>query len=223
MLDTILRAFHGGGIWMWPILITMLFAITITIERFYFLFIANSENTEALLNELNKHILRGDVHGAIRFLNAQKPGPMQRVLKAGLLKFHRPDIEVQAALDEASLREVPRLEKRTGFLAVISNGATLFGLLGTIIGLIHCFAAVAHVDPAEKATILAAGIAEAMNCTAFGLITAIPSLFAFAFLQGRTQHMIDGINEAVVTEMNLVLSNRHIFVRTEKEGQSIQA
>ena len=130
---------------------------------------------------------------------------------------------MQAALDEASLREVPKLEKRTGFLAVISNGATLFGLLGTIIGLIHCFAAVAHVDPAEKATILAAGIAEAMNCTAFGLITAIPALFAFAFLQGRTQHMIDGINEAVVTEMNLVLSNRHIFVRTEKEGQSIQA
>jgi biopolymer transport protein ExbB/TolQ len=110
------------------------------------------------------------------------------------------------------------IEQRTGFLAVISNAATLIGLLGTIIGMIKCFASVANADPAQKATMLANGIAEAMNCTAFGLITAIPALLAFAVLQSRSQHLIGDINEAVVTEMNLVLSNRALF-RAAAEGQ----
>jgi biopolymer transport protein ExbB/TolQ len=80
---------------------------------------------------------------------------------------------------------------------------------------------VANVDPAEKATILSAGIAEAMNCTAFGLLVAIPALVGYAFLQSRTQHLVDGINEAVVTELNLVLGNRRIFQNAaEAEAQA---
>jgi biopolymer transport protein ExbB/TolQ len=147
---------------------------------------------------------------------------LARILKAGLLKAHRDDHEVQAALDEASLREVPNFEKRTAFLAVLSNGATLIGLLGTIGGMIHCFDAVAHVDPSQKATILAEGIAEAMNCTWFGLFTAIPALFAYGVLQAQVQHLIDGVNEAVVAEMNLVLSSRKLF-KTSAEGAELSS
>jgi biopolymer transport protein ExbB len=215
MFDSIVRAFHGGGFMMWFIAATCVFALAVSFERFYVLYIVNREDKDALLNGMNNHILRGDIHGAIRFIAAQRPGPLGRILKAGLMKVHRTDLEVQASLDQASLREVPHLETRTGYLAVLSNAATLIGLLGTITGLIKCFAAVAHVDPAQKATILAAGIAEAMNCTAFGLITAIPALIAFAFLQSRTQHLVDAINESVVTEMNLVLANRRLFAQVE--------
>lgn len=221
MIDGIIRAFHGGGIFMWPIAVIMMFCIGIMVERIYVLYFKVREDKDTILNGLNKHIFRGDMHGAIRFLDAQRSGPLTRILKAGLLKVHRPDIEVQAALDQASLREVPKLETRTGYLAVLSNAATLCGLLGTIVGLIHCFRAVANVDPAEKATILSAGIAEAMNCTAFGLLTAIPALIGYAFLQSRTQHLVDGINEAVVTELNLVLGNRRIFQNAaEAEAQA---
>ena len=211
MLSSLLHAFEGGGFFMWPILITLLFCVAITIERTWKLYFNVRENRDALLKGLNKHLFVGDIHGAVRFLDAQRPGPMSRILKAGLLKANRPDIEVQAALDQASLHEVPALEHRTSYLAVLSNAATLLGLLGTIVGLIDCFAAVANVDAADKATILAAGIAEAMNCTAFGLITAIPALVAYAILQSRTQHLVDGINEGVVTELNLVLGNRKLF------------
>ena len=115
---------------------------------------------------------------------------------------------VQAAMDEAMLRESPKIEKRTGYLAMLSNAAMLFGLLGTISGLINCFAAVANVNPADKATILSLGISEAMNCTGFGLIVAIPSLLAFAALQGRTQHMMDDINESTVGLLNLIVANK---------------
>jgi biopolymer transport protein ExbB/TolQ len=111
-------------------------------------------------------------------------------------------------MDEATLRESPRIERRTGYLAMLGNVATLLGLLGTILGLIHAFGAVANANPADKATILANSISEAMNCTAFGLMTAIPALVAYSVLQGRTQHMLDDINEAAVSVLNLIVANK---------------
>jgi biopolymer transport protein ExbB/TolQ len=91
---------------------------------------------------------------------------------------------------------------------MLGNVATLLGLLGTIIGLIHAFAAVANANPADKATILAASISEAMNCTAFGLLTAIPALVAYSVLQGRAQHMLEEVNESAVAVLNLIVANK---------------
>jgi biopolymer transport protein ExbB/TolQ len=130
------------------------------------------------------------------------------VIKAGLMSVPKGDEDVQAALDEAALREQPKLERRTGYLAMIGNVATLLGLLGTIYGLIGAFAAVANANPADKATLLSSSISEAMNCTAFGLAVAIPSLVVYSILQGRTQSMLDDVNEVSVSVLNLVVANR---------------
>jgi biopolymer transport protein ExbB/TolQ len=136
--------------------------------------------------------------------------PLARIVQSGLVKVNRPDEEVQAAMDEAALREIPRIAKRTGYLALLANLAMLFGLLGTVSGLIQSFGAVAgeSVDPSQKARILAEGISEAMNCTAFGLIIALMSLIGFAILNGKTQQLEDDINEASVQVLNLVVTNR---------------
>jgi biopolymer transport protein ExbB/TolQ len=208
---TLLHHFQEGGFMMYPILAMMLIIWAIALERAFALYINVRENKHALISGIQKHILKGDVQAAVRFLGNQRQGPISRIIKAGLLKVNKTDKEVQAALDEASLREVPYIEKRTGHLAVLANAATLVGLLGTIIGMIACFAGVANADPAMKAIILSKGISEAMNCTAFGLMTAIPGLLLYATLQARTQHVIDGINEAVVSTLNLVLGNRQLF------------
>ncbi len=213
-MEVVIHMFDQGGHWMFPILACLLATLAIAIERIYYLYAVVNEDKHALLKGLKPHVLRGDLNAAIRFLNSQKQGPLSRILKAGLLKANGSDLEVQAALDEASLREMPFLEKRVGFLPIISNGSTLFGLVGTVGGMIGCFAAVAGVDPSQKAVILAKGISEAMNCTWFGLFTAIPALFIYGWLQARVQHLTESINECIVSEMNLVMSGRKLFKGT---------
>lgn len=215
MFEGFSKMMEGGGTMMWFILAMGIFATIITVERFLALFIFTSNAKDAILRGLQGHIIRGDIPAAIRFIDAQRSGPLTRIIKAGLARANKGDKEVQAALDEASLREVPYLEKRTGYLAVLSNASTLVGLLGTIGGMINCFAAVANIDPSKKATVLAGGISEAMNCTWFGLFVAIPALIAFALLQARTQTLVDGINETVVSIINLTLANKQALKNAE--------
>jgi biopolymer transport protein ExbB/TolQ len=134
--------------------------------------------------------------------------PLTKIIAAGLMKAGGSEHDIQQAMDEEALRELPKVEKRTGYLAMLGNLATLAGLLGTITGLIKSFGAVAGVDPSMKATMLSKGISEAMNCTAFGLGTGIFGLAMFAVLNGRTQGILDGINQGTVEALNLVVAGR---------------
>jgi biopolymer transport protein ExbB len=149
------------------------------------------------------------VRQAITFCDS-KPAPLTNTLKAGLVQVlnKRPDEEVQVAMDGAVLKETPMIEGWTGFLAVFGNVATLMGLLGTISGLIHSFRAVSSADPAQKATLLSAGIAEAMNCTAFGLIVAIPAILAYGFFQTWINRISNDMTESSMNLMNLIVANR---------------
>ncbi|MCC7382101.1 MAG: MotA/TolQ/ExbB proton channel family protein [Deltaproteobacteria bacterium] len=207
MFEKVAHSFQEGGWGMYPIALCSVFILSIAVERIYFLFFKASIEKDAFVQAMRKYILAGNVGKALA-LASQTNTPLSNIIKAGLVKVNKSDAEVQAAMDEASLREVPKLEKRTAFLAMLANVAMLAGLLGTIVGLIQCFAAVAVGDPSEKATMLAKGISEAMNCTAFGLLTAIPGLVFFGILQGKTQKLNDDINEASVSVLNLIVTNR---------------
>jgi len=208
LFGSMFKAFHDGGLGMYPIAVALVFAITIVIERVFVLYFQSSIDKDAFLRGIKKHIYAGDLDKAISYCAGQKRTPLVSVIKAGLINVPKGDEDVQAAMDEATLRESPKIERRTGYLAMISNVATLLGLLGTIIGLIHCFGAVANANPADKATILSQGISEAMNCTAFGLSVAIPALVLYSVLQGRTQNMVDDINESAVGLLNLIVANK---------------
>jgi biopolymer transport protein ExbB/TolQ len=208
MFGTLAKHYHEGGPMMHPILVSLFFAIGLVVDRVITLYFKASIDKEVFLKELKKHVYSGDLDKAISFTASQKKTPLTSVIKAGLINVPKGEADVQAAMDEATLRESPKIERRTGYLAMIGNVATLLGLLGTIVGLISAFAAVANANPADKATILAASISEAMNCTAFGLLTAIPALVAYSVLQGRTQHMVEEINESAVAVLNLIVANR---------------
>ena len=208
IFGTLAKHYHEGG---WPmhfIAVSLIFAIGLIVDRVIALYFKAKTDKEAFLKELKKHIYAGDLDKAISFTASQKKTPLTSVVKAGLINVPKGEADVQAAMDEATLRESPKIEARTGYLAMISNVATLLGLLGTIIGLIGAFGAVANANPADKAAILSSSISEAMNCTAFGLATAIPALVAYSILQGRTQHMLDEINETAVSVLNLIIANK---------------
>jgi biopolymer transport protein ExbB len=202
------KSFHDGGWGMYPIVLWSIITIGVIVERALYLY-GSSINKEVFLATMQKCILAGDVAKAVKMCSAAN-APLARIVQAGLVKVNRPDEEVQAAMDEAALREIPKIASNTGYLALLSNLAMLSGLFGTIAGLIKSFGAVGgeSVDPSQKARILAEGISEAMNCTAFGLIVAIIGLIGYAVLNGKTQKLEDDINEASVQVLNLVVSNR---------------
>jgi biopolymer transport protein ExbB/TolQ len=204
----LVKAFHEGGFGMYPIALSMVFAIAILVDRVRVLWFQAAIDKDAFLRGLKKHLFAGDLEKAIGWCAAQKKTPLAQIVKAGLIQVPKGEEDVQAAMDEATLREAPVIERRTGYLAMIANVATLLGLLGTIVGLIGAFAAVANANPADKATLLSKSISEAMNCTAFGLGVAIVALVGYSVLQGRTQHMMDDVNEASVSVLNLVVQNR---------------
>ncbi|WP_338863209.1 MotA/TolQ/ExbB proton channel family protein [Myxococcus stipitatus] len=209
--EEVARRWEAGQWGMYPIAACLVVALSIMVERTIVLFGKASINKEAFLRGLKKHIYAGDLDKAINYVAGQKATPLTSVIKAGLMNVPKGQDEVQAALDEATLRETPRLEARSGYLAMLGNAAMLAGLLGTVSGLISCFEAVANVNPADKATILANGISEAMNCTGFGLVTAIPCLIAFSVLMGRTQSLVNDINETSVSVLNLIVANKDKF------------
>jgi biopolymer transport protein ExbB/TolQ len=191
-----MEAFKEGGWGMYPILIIAIISIYLSIDRWTYLARCKVD-ADRLISLIKSQIVSGNVRGAISTCQAT-PVPLTKIIAAGLMKSG----------DEEALRELPKVEKRTGYLAMLGNLATLAGLLGTITGLIKSFGAVAGVDPSMKATMLSKGISEAMNCTAFGLGTGIFGLAMFAVLNGRTQGILDGVNQGTVEALNLVVAGR---------------
>ncbi len=207
-----MESMHAGGLFMWPILGLGIASTAIAVERVMALYFKMNLNKEHFFKSVTSYLLKGDLDGMLLVCD-QNPAPLSKVVKTCLIRLtnNGTDADIQAALDEGALIETPQIERRVGFLAVIGNVATLCGLLGTVTGLIVSFKAVATADPATKAAMLSAGISEAMYCTATGLIVAIPSIFAYAFLQTRAQTLIDDINEISIRTFNFIMANRERF------------
>lgn len=205
-MEFIAKAFDHGGWGMWPILGALLVIVAVIIERAVYLF-RSSVDKDKLLALLKSQVMSGNVQGAIKVCSGN-PTPMTRIVQAGLMKFNKTDEEVQAAMDEAALRELPRIAKRTPYLAMLANFAVMAGLLGTIYGMIKSFGAVAGDESGNKATILAEGISESLNCTMFGIFTSLVGLVGFSLLTGKTTAVTDDINEVTTQVVNLVTSNR---------------
>ena len=188
MLDLLIKikeSWDAGGVFIYPIHVVGVLALSIAIERIYWFYFRYSMNLKSFLQQLRPAVERGDLQAAIQYCDSIKTPP-SRLAKTLLLRN----------LEASLARESHPIEKRTSYLAMLANIATLLGLLGTISGLIASFAAAAKADPVAKAELLASGIAEAMNCTAYGLVVAIFSLMAYAMLQGKTQTLLDDLKEA---------------------------
>jgi len=196
--------FVKGGIFMAPIAIVGALALAIAVERYVTitrLVVSNRrvwEDVEPVLSNAD--------FDAARAKTSKGDTIVARLLGVGLARLgavRRID-DIEKALRAHLMEVIPHLEKRTHYLATFANLATLLGLLGTVNGLIHAFTAVATANPAEKANLLAASISEAMNCTAFGLMVAVPLLFVHSFLQSKTSQLISSLETGAVKFLTIV-------------------
>ena len=201
MIEFVAKAFRDGGPFMYPILAVSIFAAAIIIERIYFLAIKYSIDDTAFMTKIREILDKADTDAAQKLCDSS---PIPRIVDSALKKAGRPAREVQNAVDEAAMEVLPLVERRVHYLAMAANVATLLGLLGTIIGLMHSFNAVAGAEPSQKGAILAKGIAIALNTTAYGLTVAIPCLFFYAFLQSKANRLIEQVDRVAVRMVNMV-------------------
>ena len=203
-LDSAIKFFQDCGLFIYPSLLIMATGVSIAIERFMFLQRARVANR----NDWSKYLpmLQNGQWKEVLGRTATSDSAIGKIVHNGLtrLQSSRRREDIDAAMEEGMMEIVPRLEKRTHYIATFANVITLVGLLGTIIGLIKAFTAVAQVNPAEKAEMLSASISIAMNNTAFALMVAIPFLLIHSFLQARTSDIVDGLEAAKISFLNLV-------------------
>jgi len=204
--------FQKGGLFMYPILLVFVAGMAITVERWFQLNHIRNGNRK-IWNLLHPMLAKGDFAKAQAIIDKDKSA-ISQMLGMGLARIgvvrRREDIEI--AMEESMMEIIPQLEKRTPYVALLSNIATLLGLLGTIMGLIEAFTAVANANPAEKADLLSASISVAMNTTAFGLMSAIPLLLFHAKLTSTAGQIVDSLEMASVKALNSISNfNRRRF------------
>jgi biopolymer transport protein ExbB len=213
-ITTIIRFIQDGGVFMYPILIVGALGFAIAVERYIKLSVVRRAN-QAMWNQIHPVLANGEFDKA-REMTAGDKSTVSQLLNLGLARQgavrRRDDIEI--AMEEGMMEIIPQLEKRTSYIALFANVATLLGLLGTIVGLIQAFTAVANANPAEKADLLSASISVAMNTTAFGLIVAVPLLILHAIINSRTSEIVDSLEMASVKTLNIISSTtqRHFQV-----------
>jgi biopolymer transport protein ExbB len=203
MIDFAIKFFQDSGVAIYFSIAIMAVGLAISIERFIFLRRARSENRKLWAKVLP--MLQNGKFKEVHSAASGSDAAIGKIVTNGLERMQSPARreEIDAAMEEGMMEIVPRLEKRTHYIATLANVITLVGLLGTIIGLIKGFTAVASVNPAEKAELLSASISIAMNNTAFALSVAIPFLLIHAFLQARTTEIVDGLEAAKISFLNV--------------------
>lgn len=204
MYTTTIGFFQDGGPFMYPIAIVMGIGVAIALERFFYLSSQTRENRRDYDRILP--LLKQKRQRELADVTKKSKSAMARIIADGLNRrtASRRRSDIEYAMEEGLLEILPNIERRTPYLATFANIATLLGLLGTIIGLIAAFTAVANADPAEKATLLSQSISLAMNTTAFGLMVAIPLLLVHSLLQSKTSAIVESLEIAVVKFLNLM-------------------
>ena len=200
----VVKFFNLGGPFMWPILIVLALGLAIAIERLLYI-VKTQGRTRKIWQQLVPMLKAQDIPRAMKLTELGKT-PLATMLNYGFARkeSNAPRAVIESAMEEGMMEVMPDLEQRTHYLATFANIATLLGLLGTIIGLIQAFTAVAGADPAEKADLLSSSISVAMNTTAFGLMAAIPLILIHSFLVTKTARLVDNIEMAAVKCLNLI-------------------
>jgi biopolymer transport protein ExbB len=207
MYESFVTFFQSGGFFMIPIVFVLAVGLAIAIERYIYLSSIRVRNQIAW-KKIQTVLASGNLNEAMKFAEKSKCA-ISRIMSYGIASAQtsRRRDDIETAMEEGLMEVVPKLEKRTHYLATFANVATLLGLLGTIIGLIDAFTAISAASPAEKADLLSSSISVAMNTTAFGLMVGIPLLLLHSWLQTKTTEIVDSLEMASVKVLNKITAS----------------
>jgi biopolymer transport protein ExbB/TolQ len=208
MFDRLVIMFQEGGSFMYIILAVFVFAMAIAVERMFYVVFRANLNAAGFMAQIQKLIMANNIDRAIKLCNAEPHAALPKVVKAGLTRANLSEKEIENAVDEATLEVGPLINKRTGYLGMLANVATLIGLLGTIMGLIQAFDAVARASAETKQTLLAQGISVAMYTTAGGLMVAIPTMMLQSIIQARSNKILDDVDQYGLKTVNLLSARK---------------
>ncbi len=199
MIHSVANAFNAGGPFMWVLLVVFAVACTVVVDRLIFYFVICKPNGARIVAEVAKALNAGDNKQAEKIVSSRK-APMNMLMQTAIEGFAAGmDFnDIQKSVDHAAIREMPRMTQRLNYLSLFANIGTLLGLLGTIFGLQEMFSSLAAVEAEKKAAMLASGIAQAMNATAFGLIVAVPCMVMYTMLYNKQQQITKDLDESIV-------------------------
>ncbi|MDR3011954.1 MAG: MotA/TolQ/ExbB proton channel family protein [Chitinispirillales bacterium] len=197
--------FRSGGPFMWALLLFLACAVAVTIERLIFLYFICPRDTSGIVNKLKAAISESKPDEAANLLK-DKSSPTLALLGVAVagVVAGQSSADIQEDVEEAAIGQIHRFSVRLNYLSLFANVATLVGLLGTIAGLMQSFTALGAVEAAQKATMLAAGISQAMITTAFGLIVAVPCMIAYTVFANRQSALIKDLDESTVRLLNFI-------------------
>ncbi|MGD9202375.1 MAG: MotA/TolQ/ExbB proton channel family protein [Chitinispirillia bacterium] len=209
MIQILATQFNSGGPFMWVILATLGFGFAVVMERFLYFFVFCRGNSSMIVNKIG-NALKKDQYDEAKKIIGKRKAPLFNLLRTAIEQYTAgaPIKTIQEKVEETAIKEVPKMSKRLNYLSLIANIATLLGLLGTIIGLQVSFSSLASVDVTRKAAMLAAGISQAMNTTAFGLIVAVPCMVFYTALHNKENTLIQDVDESVVRVINYMKEKR---------------
>jgi biopolymer transport protein ExbB/TolQ len=205
IIQNIAIFFNSGGPFMWVILVVLAISTAVVLERVFFYFFVCRTNSQRLVYDLIKALNSGNKEQAKQLVE-KGSSPLILLLRTAIQRFcdGMSVAEIEEGLQEVAILEMPRMTQRLNYLSLFANIATLLGLLGTISGLQSSFSSLAEVEASKKATLLAAGIAEAMNCTAFGLMVAVPCMICYTWLYNKQAQLTKAIDDSVIKTLNQI-------------------
>ncbi|MBD3345613.1 MAG: hypothetical protein GF401_11175 [Chitinivibrionales bacterium] len=203
MIETLAKHFNAGGPFMWIILVVLAVALAVLIERLIFYFIICHGNGARLVAEIARALNNNKTEEAKKAVCCKK-GPLSILLRTAVERFESGMTidDIREGVEETAIKEMPKMSQRLNYLALFANIATLLGLLGTITGLQLSFSSLASVEASKKAALLAQGISQAMNTTAFGLTVAVPCMVFYTMLNNKQQQLTKDLDESVVKVLN---------------------
>jgi biopolymer transport protein ExbB/TolQ len=199
---------EDGGTLMYFNLVTSIIVIATIVDRLIFFLVKSSVNARAFLENIRKLVLANNLDRAVKLCSATT-APVAQVAKAGLQRVHRGEIAVAQAIEESLVDVTPMIKKRIQILWSLANIATLIGLLGTVVGLIRAFGAVAAAKPEERSNLLAKGISEALNNTAMGLGIAVSCIIAHAILGSMSKRQASDLESFSLKLENILSETTH--------------